>query len=80
MQVIYVVLGIVIVAVCAIFLTPVVGIIAFLVLAFGFVGLFGLAGGRASAGRLRTRPPEPTGRPRASSGGAETANQRQGQE
>jgi hypothetical protein len=77
MHIFYVVVAILVAVAASFLLTPLIGIVVLVVLgAIGFA-LFG--GGRRSGGTLRTSTPEPTGRPRASHGGAETSNQRQGQ-
>jgi hypothetical protein len=76
MQLVYFAVAAVIGVAASIFLSPVVGIIAFIVL---LVGAFLLLGGGASAPRTRTSTPEPTGRPRPASSGTETSNERQGQ-
>jgi uncharacterized membrane protein YccC len=76
MQLLYFVIALAIGVAASVFLSPVVGIIAFLVLV---AASFVLLGGGASAPRTRTSTPEPTGRPRPAPSGAETSNQRQGQ-
>jgi hypothetical protein len=77
MQILYFLVAAVVGVAASIFLTPVVGIIAFIVLVIaGFL----LLGGAASAPRMRTSTPEPTGRPRPASSTVETSNQRQGQD
>jgi uncharacterized membrane protein YdcZ (DUF606 family) len=78
MQWIYGILAVIVIAVVSLVASPVIGLI--LLVAAIVVGalLFGVMSRNAST--LRTQAPEPTGRPRASSGGGQTANQRQGQE
>jgi hypothetical protein len=76
MQLIYFAVALVVAVVAGFFLSPIVGIIVFVVLAGG---IFLVLGG-ASATRTRTRTPGPTGRPRPGSSGVETSNQRQGQD
>ena len=75
-MIVTVVLGVIAVLLLGVWGFPFTLIIA--ALAFGYV--FAARKRDPSVGRIESgRTPEPTGRPRASTGGAETANQRQGQ-
>jgi hypothetical protein len=77
MQIFYVVVAIIVAVAASFLLTPLIGIVILVVL--GALGFALFSGGGRSGGTLRTSTPDPTGRPRASQGGAETSNQRQGQ-
>jgi hypothetical protein len=77
MHLLYILVAGVIVAAATVFLTPIVGVISFVLLAGLGLALFG---GLAGARIARTSTPEPSGRPRPSQSGVTTSNQRQGQD
>jgi hypothetical protein len=76
MQLIYLLPAVIVGALLSIVATPIVGIIVFVVIAS--IGV--LVAGGAKARYTRTSSPEPSGRPRPSSSGVTTSNQRQGQD